>query len=172
MLDGFSMCPICGQGIIVSQVIEDNQSSERIECYRYSCGHKLDRVHISVKTGIKAGLKTKSRNGAFIGRKKREYEIEDRYRNDDRDYPGKETIETVFIHHGTNSTSAFHVVKYSESEELKHIDCKTCGNGWRFNSVYPLENYFLIEHNPKETYLHCFKIQCLKCNAKYENPSE
>lgn len=29
MLDDFSMCPSCGQGILVSQVIEDNQSGER-----------------------------------------------------------------------------------------------------------------------------------------------
>lgn len=168
MTDEFSTCPVCGQGILVSQVIVDSECTEN----NYSCGHNLDRIHVSVKTLVTTELKTKSRNGAFIGKKKREYEIEDRYRTNDIDDPGKETVEAVFIHHGTNSTSAFHVVRYSESGKLKHIDCKTCENGWRLDSGLPVDNFFLIENNPEETYLRSFKIQCLKCNAKYENSSE
>lgn len=41
MADDFLMCPSCDHGILVSQVIEDNQNSERIECYLYSCGHNF-----------------------------------------------------------------------------------------------------------------------------------
>lgn len=117
---------------------------------------------------MKTGFKTKSRDGALIGKKKREIEIEDRFKDNDRDSPGEDTVETIFLQH-IEPTSTFHTVKYSESGVLKHIDCKNCENGWRLDSGLPVEDYFLIEHNSEESYLHSFKIQCLKCNAKFEN---
>ena len=158
MTDEFSTCPSCGQGVLVSQTIVDSECIEN----HYSCGHKLDRIHVSVQIGLKAELKTKSRNGAFIGKKKREYEIEDRYRIDIDS--GKVANEKIFLHH-KEKTSAFHMVVLEKSNELKHIDCKKCGNNWKSNFNLPVENYFLIEHDPEVGYLHSYKIQCLKVSS-------
>lgn len=170
MTDDFSTCPICDHGVLVSQIVVNSSCIVN----NYSCGHKLERIYDSVKISVTAELKIKSLNGAFIGKKKREYEIEERFKTNDRDDPGKETVEMVFIHHGSSLTSVFHVVKYSNSGRLKHIDCKICSNGWRLDSGLPVENSFLFEHNPEEAeaYPCSFKIQCLKCNAKYENFSK
>jgi hypothetical protein len=71
MTDEFSTCPGCGQGVLVSQITVDSECIEN----NYSCGHKLDRIYVSVKTLVTAEIKTKSHGGAFIGKKKREYEI-------------------------------------------------------------------------------------------------
>jgi len=76
MTDEFSKCPSCGQGVLVYQIIVDSECIEN----HYSCGHKLDRIHVSVKTLVTVEFKAKSHDGAFIGKKKREYEIEDRYK--------------------------------------------------------------------------------------------
>ena len=164
MTDEFSTCPSCGQGVLVSQIIVDSGCIEN----HYSCGHKLDRIYVSEKILVTAELKTKSRNGAFIGKKKREYEIEDRCRIDIDS--GKVADEKIFLHH-KEKTSAFHMVVFEESNELKHIDCKKCGSNWKSNFNLPVENYFLIEHDPEVGYFHSYKIQCLKCNLKYENPN-
>lgn len=176
MTDETTLCPCCGQGILDSEETKEFPSGENIETCYYSCGHKYEKIEISTKIGVKADLiKIVSRGGDKIGKKRQEYEIEERYRNDDIDRPGTPTVEFVYINHRANPTSVFHVAKYLESNELKHIDCKThhdgimCGNEWQHDSESPLESHFVFEHNPEADYLHSLKIQCLKCNAKYEN---
>lgn len=139
MADETTFCPRCGQGTLDSEVIKDSSSDERIETRYYSCGHKQEHIEISAEVGVKAELKKiVLRGGDKIGtkknKKKQEYEIEERYKNDDRDRPGNPTVEFVYINHRANPTSTFHIAKYLESNELKHIDCKTyhdgtmCGN--------------------------------------------
>ena len=101
--------------------------------------------------------------------KHQEYEIEERFRKNDWDQPGKSTLESVFINH--KDKSAFHVVKYCDTDEFKHIDCKSCGNSWRSDSRLPMEDYFSLEFIPEVSYPSSFNIQCLKCNAKYGSVS-
>jgi hypothetical protein len=127
----------------------------------------MDKIAIAAKLEISAKInKTRAGSGTRLGEVKREYEIEDRDRIDIDS--GKVANEKIFLHH-KEKTSAFHMVVFEKSNDLKHIDCKKCGNNWKSNFNLPVKDYFLIEHNPEETYLHSFKIQCLKCNAKYEN---
>jgi hypothetical protein len=100
--------------------------------------------------------------------------IEDNFKKNDRDNPGKNTIETICIFRTANQTSVFHIAKYIELDELKHIDCKTCESSWRFDSGRPLENQFIIEFvSDKEEkiereFRRYIRIQCLNCNATYE----
>lgn len=162
-------CPTCGQGTLDSEEIEKSSNSGCIRNFYYSCGHKHVKVNISTTIVVKAGLKkTVSRSGNKTTGKHQEYEIEDRYRENDRDRPGKPTLESIFINHRYNPTSVFHVAKYCESNEFKHIDCKTCNNSWRSDSGLPMENYFSFEFILEASYPGSFKIKCLKCNARYE----
>ncbi|WP_048173298.1 hypothetical protein [Methanosarcina siciliae] len=169
MVDEIVFCPICGQGTLDSEEIEESSSNEYVETFYYSCGYKLVKIKISATTKVKAEPKKMvSRSGNKTNGKHQEYEIEERFRKNDLDQPGKPTLERIFINHKENPTSIFHAVKYCESNEFKHMDCKTCGNSWRYDSGFPMQNYFSFEFNPEDSYPHGFKIQCLKCNAKYE----
>ncbi len=175
MTDETTLCPCCGQGILDSEEIKDFPNGEHIEIHYYSCGHKHDYIETSEGIVVKDVLgKIVLFGGDKIGKKKYEYEIEERYKNDDKDRPGTPTVEFVFKNHRANPTSVFHVAKYLESNELKHVDCKThhddimCGNEWQHDSGSPLESHFAFEHNPEAGYLDSLKIECLKCNAKYE----
>ena len=47
-----------------------------------------------------------------------------------------------------------------------------CKSEWQHNSGYPIETCFIFKHNPEAEYLRSLKIQCLKCNAKYERLSQ
>jgi hypothetical protein len=169
MIDEIKFCPTCYQGTLDSEETEESSNSESIKSFYYSCGHKHVKINISTTIGVKTELtKMVSRSGAKVAGKHQEYEIEDRYRENDRDHPGEPTLESVFINHKHNPTSVFHVAKYRESNEFKHIDCKTCNNSWRSGSGFPVENYFLFEFIPEASYPSSFKIKCLKCNARYE----
>ncbi|KKG13063.1 hypothetical protein [Methanosarcina sp. 2.H.A.1B.4] len=169
MVDEIKFCPTCGEGTLDLEEIEESSSSECTKTFYYSCGHRQVKINISTTTLVKARLKkTVSRSGNKTTGKHQEYEIEERYRENDRDHPGKPTLERILINHKDEPTSIFHVVKYCESNEFKHMDCKSCGNSWKNDSESPIENYFSIEFIPEISYSSSFKIQCLKCNAKYE----
>jgi hypothetical protein len=169
MVDEIEFCPICGQGTLDLEEIEESSSDGYTKTCYYSCGHKLPKLYVSATVLMKAGLqKMVSRRGNKVSGKHLEYEIEERYRENDRDCHGRLTLEAVYINH--KSKSVFHVVKYRDSNELKHIDCKnnSCKNSWQSDSGLPMEDYFLFEFIPEVSYPSSFKIQCLKCSAKYE----
>ncbi len=169
MVDEIEPCPICGQGTLDSEEIEETSSDEYTKTCYYSCGHKLPKLCVSATVLMKAGLqKMVSRRGNKVSGKHLEYEIEERYRENDIDCHGRLTLEAVYINHKPNHTSVFHVVKYRDSNELKHIDCKSCGNSWQSKSELTFEDSFLFEFTPEISYPSSFKIQCLKCSAKYE----
>ncbi len=141
--DKISFCPICGQGTLDSEEIEESSSDEYTKTCYYSCGHKLTKLYVSATVLVKAGLqKIVSRRGNKVSGKHLEYEIEERYRENDRDFHGILTIEYIYINHKDIPTSVFHVVKYRDSNKLKHIDCKYCGNSWKSDSRLPFEDYF------------------------------
>ncbi|WP_155398531.1 hypothetical protein [Methanosarcina mazei] len=167
--DKISFCPTCGEGTLDLEEIEESSSDECIKTCYYSCGHKHTKMSISTTILVKAELrKMVSRRGNKVSGRHLEYEIEERYRENDRDCHGILTIEYIYINHKDTPTSVFHVVKYRDSNELKHIDCKSCGNSWQSNSELTFEDSFLFEFTPEISYPSSFKIQCLKCNAKYE----
>ena len=167
MVDEIKYCPTCGQGTLDSEEIEKSSIDECIQTFNYSCGHKHTKISISTTILVKAGLtKIVSRSGNKTSGKHQAYEIEERYRENDIDCHGRLTLEFIYINH--KSKSAFHLVKYRDSNELKHIDCKSCGNSWQSNSGLAFEDSFLFEFTPEISYPSSFKIQCLKCNAKYE----
>lgn len=170
MEDKISFCPTCGEGTLDLEEIEESSSDECIKTCYYSCGHKHTKISISKTTLSKAGLtKIVSRSGDKKSAGKHQaYEIEERYKENDIDCHGRLTLEFIYINHKDAPTSVFHVVKYLDSNELKHIDCKSCGNSWQSNSGFFMEDYFLYEFTPEISYPSSFKIQCLKCNAKYE----
>jgi hypothetical protein len=162
------LCHYCDQGVLyATEILEDNPE-EHIVRYYYSCGHKREKIDISVKTGIKTEFKMVSGAGDKKAGKHRESEIEDRFKNNDKDHPGKPTVESYYKDRHVDQTFVFHAVKYLDHDELKHIDCKKCGNDWKYQSGLPLEDFFSFEHNPEVNYLECFKIRCLKCNATYD----
>lgn len=169
MTDKTTLCPLCGQGILDSEEIKDFPKGEHIETRYYSCGHKHVYIETSEGVVVKDVLgKIVLFGGDKIGKKKYEYEIEKRYRNNDIDRLEAPTVEFICINHRANPTSVFHIVKYIEPNELKHIDCKICDNKWQHNSGTSLESHFEVKHNPEADSLHSLKIECLKCNAKYE----
>lgn len=152
-----TLCSHCGQGTLYLEEIADFPNGEHIETRYYSCGHKHEDIEISTEIGVESLIKKiVPRGGDKIGtkknKKKQEYEIEERYKNNDRDRPGTPTVELVYKNHRTNPTSVFHIAKYLESNKLKHVDCKTCDNDmscrneWRFDFGSLIEGHFAFEH--------------------------
>ncbi|MDD4532039.1 MAG: hypothetical protein PHW22_01195 [Bacilli bacterium] len=170
MEDKISFCPTCGEGTLGLEEIEESSSDECIKTCYYSCGHKHTKISISTTILVKAGLtKTVSRTGDKKSAGKHQaHEIEERYKENDKDCHGRLTLEFIYINHKDTPTSVFHVVKYRDSNELKHVDCKYCGNSWKSDSRLPFEDFFSFEFIPEISYPSSFKIQCLKCSAKYE----
>jgi hypothetical protein len=155
MTNEFGICPECGQANSYYEITRYD-ADEWLLTNHHLDGH-ICHLTYRIETYVKL----------VINEKKQECEIEKRYRKNDKDRPGIEAVEFIFKNHRTNPSSIFHVAKYSKSNNLKHIDCKTCNNEWGHDYGEPLENYFSFEHNPEDNYLHSFKIQCLKCNAQY-----
>jgi hypothetical protein len=162
-----TICSNCGKGTLISKEIEDNPNGEHVEKCYYSCGH-THSIIVTPPSKVKIEMrmiKTKLKSGEKI-RGKPVHEIEEKRQiNEVTKVP-----ENIFLskERSTNQTAVFHFVEYEASGELKHIDCKKCGNTWLYNPNCPMESQ--LELNNKFIYVNSkgIKIQCLQCNAKYE----
>lgn len=129
------ICPNCGQGTLVSEIIEDYPNGEHIESYFYSCGHKHEIINLpQVKTIVTVELEIEStdgRKGKEITKKPKHGIVETYKKNEN----------TIHLRHLVKNE--FQVIKYRFGE-VKHIDCKNCNNSWRYNSGVPKENHFFI----------------------------
>jgi hypothetical protein len=162
MANELGICPICGQPVSYYETLRTEKDEFMIT------NHHFDNRICHVKSGFKISLL--SRRG--------KYEIIETYKKNDYDLPGTETIEFLYLNHNNDPTSAFHVVKYAESGEFKHIDCKTfnngklCDNDWKIQSGISIEDYFTLEQKADVPFIESLKIKCLKCNAMFDASNE
>jgi hypothetical protein len=187
MVSKVTLCPECGKGILNYEQIDFLPNGDHTKICYYSCGDTLKSQHLArtcemsiTPIGMNAGLrKIKSVSNNKI-RGKRVYEMDEKFREDDFDNPEMQTVATICRYRTENSTSVFHIVKYTESGQLKHIDCKTenngikCDNSWISDSESSLGDQFIFKYTSKKEkendpeYTRYIKIHCLKCNAKYD----
>jgi hypothetical protein len=157
------VCPRCGQGNLISEVITDHPNGEHEEIHFYSCGHRNFRSVIPFERTVSAcevGTKLKCGNKV---RGKPEQEINDRWDYSDQDYPDRPVINTTYKQRSAEPTVIFHAVMYSTGE-LKHIDCKKCGNDWKSITGKPLEVQFIVELGDQ------INICCIQCGASFTRP--
>lgn len=162
------MCPGCGQGTLINQIITAQSEGCSEEVDYYSCGHRHFRDMITATLVRDVSIGTKLKLGNKVGRKP-EQEIYDRADRSDRAHPERPVINTIYKQRTADRTSVFHTAAYG-SGELKHIDCKTktgdkmCDNSWRSSGEEMLENHFAAEiGNPTN-------IRCLRCGASFTRP--
>jgi hypothetical protein len=77
------ICQNCGQGILISELIENYPNGDHIESYYYSCGHKHENINPpQAKTIITDKLEIESTDGRKGKKitKKSKHEIIDTYK--------------------------------------------------------------------------------------------
>jgi transcription elongation factor Elf1 len=163
MEDESFKCPTCGMGELVSEIIDNGSGGGRIVTHYYACGHQQQDVTlptININHDMVPGLRTRFESGEKSGNQPK-YEIDERFAKDDIDKPDEYVENRIFRNRKNSSTVVFHVAQYP-SGEIKHIDCKTCGSKYQYNSKDQLEDLFIIDFSSRP------KIECLRCHAKFE----
>jgi len=162
MTKNFEICPICGIGNIVSEIITESSLGEFYEKYQYSCGHKHSNLQVPTfgAVGDITALSTKHTSENETGCNPK-FEILERWKKDDQDNPNQPVLNIYYKNRKVIPTSIFQVIKYV-SGEIKHVHCKTCDLEYKYNSGDNLEDLFFISFQSG------VKIECLCCHAGFE----
>jgi len=159
------ICPGCGQGTLVNEILTQYPDNSSEGIYYYSCGHRHFKDVVEATLFLSVSFGTVLRSGERI-RGRPVQVIDERTDHSDRDHPELPVTRTIYIHRSPirEKTSVFHAVAYDSG--LKHLDCKRpgCNNNWVISGGDPLENHFDIEIGS------AIRIRCLQCGASFTRP--